>query len=107
MSKRKSAKSTNGFLVNQCSLCEQFALTVGQQQIGGVRYCQDCIKETLAWVQMGDATRAALLSMFTQHSTNPIVIKALEVAKQFSPELLKSNAIGEARRRLVESERSS
>lgn len=105
MTKRKAPKSTDGFKVNQCSMCEEFTLTVGQQKIGGVRFCRDCFRHTLAWVQFSEEQRAKLLSVFGQIEAQPHVQALLAAAAKIPAELKKANSIGESRRRLYESER--
>lgn len=104
MAKRKQV-STDGFNVNQCSMCDEFTLTVGQQKIGGVRFCRYCFRHTLAWVQFSDEQRKNLLSVFDQIAAQSHVQVLLTEAAKIPAELKKANSIGESRRRLYESER--
>jgi hypothetical protein len=93
----------NGFRVNQCSVCEQYVLTVGQQNHGGVRYCKDCIRHTLAWVQLSEDKRSNLMTKFNELEAMPVVKTALEAGKSMTADELKAIAIGESKRRLMES----
>lgn len=95
-------KTTDGFGVAQCSLCDEFTLTIGQQRIGGVRYCRDCIRNTLGWLQLGADGQKELKAAFTRVAALPNTQKLLALAAKIPDEIKKSSAIGESRRRLVE-----
>ena len=92
------------FSVGVCSVCEYVRLTYGQQHHGGVRYCQECFKFNLAWVQLGDDGRSGMTDAFTEVAQRPAVKKALADTATFPDDLAKSIAYGESLRRLVESE---
>jgi len=101
-------KASEGSLkVNQCSVCDEVTLTVGQQRHGGVRYCRECIKHTLAWVQLSVVQRDSLMQRFDETAKRPAAAKALALAGNISEDHRKAYAIGESRKRLYESERAS
>lgn len=96
------AKRKDGFAVGFCSVCENPAVTLGQQHLGGVRYCAECIRHTLAWVQWSEEERTHLTAAFATIGDLPKVKKQLEEANKTTPEQRKANAVGESRRRLIE-----
>jgi hypothetical protein len=98
----KRRKDGTGFRVAQCSVCEHFKLTVGEQRAGGVRYCEDCLAHTLTWHQMDQTRREKVRARFAALATQPVVQTALEAGKAITPEERKAHAIGESRRRLME-----
>lgn len=91
------------FGVNPCSLCEKMDLTIGQQSFGGIRYCQDCLKLTLGWVQLSEDNRNKIITLFDKFRQNDKVKVLLEDAKKITPEELKSLSIGESKNRLFQS----
>jgi len=105
MSKRKGRGSTGKiFGINQCSLCDAFALTVGTQAHGGVRYCRDCVKHTLGWVQLDDMQRVGLMNRFDEAEKQPGVSVVLKAAAAIPDEHRKAHAIGESKKRLLQAQ---
>lgn len=98
------AKKKHGFQVNVCSVCDDFKLTVGEQSHGGVRYCRDCIKHTLAWVQFGEEGQAVVQTNFDKQAERPAIKKALADVGNLNEEERKNYAknvgIGESIYRL-------
>jgi hypothetical protein len=101
---RVTRKNAPPFAVAQCSLCDQFKLTFGQQFHGGVRYCQECLKSTLGWFQMSDSEKERVTELYERLGRNSEVQQQLADAAKVNedPELLKSHGIGESYRRLRE-----
>jgi hypothetical protein len=102
---KRKARNDNGFRVNQCSVCDAFTLTAGQQIHGGVRYCQDCLKSTLGWLQMSQEMRDKVVAMFEQLVAQPVVQTALAAGKAITAEERTAHAIGESKRRLMDAYR--
>lgn len=93
------------FGVSVCSVCEQVRLSVGSHKHGGIRYCEECIKHTLGWIQVGEAGQKNLIKYFDMLGKVPTIKKLIEKkSKDISPELAKDIAYGESVKRLVESE---
>lgn len=92
-----------GFKVNACSLCEGIKLTAGNQAMGGVRYCAECLTHTLGWFQMDDAGREKIRAHFAMLEAQPAVQTALAAAATITDEERKAISIGESRRRLMDS----
>jgi hypothetical protein len=91
------------FGVNSCSLCEDIKLTLGQQKWGGIRYCQECLKETLGWFQSDEQTKANVTKLFELANNKPQIIQSLKDVEKLTPGEKKSISIGESKRRLFES----
>lgn len=98
-------KRKDGFDVGQCSLCEQYAVTFGQQSHGGVRYCRDCFAHTLAYVQLTGEQRTRLMTIWSGAEQDQRVLTLVEQTNSITPEQRKANSIGEARYRLMMAER--
>lgn len=96
-------KSTDGFGVNQCSLCDLIKLTIGQQRHGGVRFCQDCFKQTLAWVQMSEEARNKTMSLFEKLSAHAEIQTLIKDGEKISEADRKAMSVGESMKRLYES----
>jgi hypothetical protein len=103
----RKQKSTEGFGLGQCSLCDHIRLTMGQQAYGGIRYCADCIKQTLMWAQTNEADQAKLLGMYAELEARPDIQAALAVVaavpEEKRAEIEKAHSIGESRNRLFQS----
>lgn len=91
------------FGVGICSSCDVLACTYGQHSHGGIRYCQECFKSTLSWVQLGEMQEAMLILWDKIAQSDPIKAQ-FEKVGNVSPELRKAIGDGEAVRRLYESE---
>lgn len=104
MSTKRKKKPAKPFGINQCSVCDVVTITVGTQKIGGIRYCRDCVKLTLGWVQFSESEREGLMKFFDDVAAQPGVQKALDAAAAIPEETRKAAAIGESRRRLIDAE---
>lgn len=98
-------KRKEGFGVGQCSLCEHYALTLGQQDHGGIRWCRECFRSSLAYVQLTDEQRTRIMNIWQGTEQDPRIQALLEQAKSVTPDQRKANSIGESRWRLAMSER--
>jgi hypothetical protein len=101
MSRRKDR---NGFSANQCSLCESITLTLGDQGMGGVRYCRDCIRETLGWHQLSPEAKVSLQTRFINALQDPEYKRQMTMWGTPTPEERQAISIGESRYRLATSE---
>ncbi len=95
-------KEGQPFGVNACSLCEQIALTFGEQKWGGIRYCEPCLHETLSWLQLDEAGQENITKLFAAVRKIPTVEKQLAKYSKVSAETLHSVSIGESRARMMQ-----
>lgn len=100
---RKPKEIKFKFGVNPCSLCEKIDLTVGEQSWGGIRWCQECLKQSLGWFQLGEEQKNKITQLFDKLRQNEQVKQALKDAEKMSPEDLKNLSIGEAKFRCMDS----
>ena len=100
---RKSKETKFKFGVNPCSLCEKIDLTVGEQSWGGIRWCQECLKQSLGWWRLGEEQKNKITQLFNKLKQNEQVKQGLKDAEKMSPEDLKSLSIGEAKFRCMDS----
>lgn len=96
-------KPQSPFGVNQCSLCDEFRSTFGDQKHGGVRYCRECVAHTFGWSQIRrDGADARVLAAWGAFDALPAVVRLVEAARAVPAEFKKAHSIGEATRRLRE-----
>jgi hypothetical protein len=100
---RKSKEKVFKFGVNPCSLCEKIDLTVGEQSWGGIRWCQECLKQSLGWFQLKEDARVKITLLFDKLRQHETIKQQLKDAEKMSPEDLKHLSIGEARFRCMDS----
>lgn len=101
--KAKAAKAQERpFGVNLCSVCTTIKVCFGDQKLGGVRWCAECIKLSLAWFQLDEPQRAKLMQAFAAVAQLPEAIESLKRAEAVTPDQLFALSIGEARRRLAD-----
>jgi hypothetical protein len=101
---RRPKQVPDGWGINQCSLCSFWKLTIGQQKHGGVRYCQDCFRHTLAWVQLGTDGQTRLMDRWNAMQAREDVQAGIKESEPLNdPETRKAHEIGESKRRLFES----
>lgn len=101
-----SKKPDKPFTVGLCSVCDQYhvvAIAPGEPT-RTIRYCRDCIQQTLGWVQMTEEQRSKLLSIYDGITKLPGMDRVLEKYRAIPEETRKAIAIGESRRRLMRSE---
>ena len=100
---RKSKEEVFKFGVNPCSICEKIDLTVGEQSWGGIRWCQECLKKSLGWFQLGEEQKNKITELFGKLRQNEQVKQGLKDAVKMTPKDLKHLSIGEARFRCMDS----
>lgn len=97
-------KQPKPFAVSLCSVCDEARLTFGDPKLGGVRYCRECLQTTLGWIQMTEHQQTLVLSLLDRLGATDEVKAQLELVSSISPELRHDLAIGESRRRLMQSD---
>jgi hypothetical protein len=102
---RGGKKPANGFSVNACSVCEEIVLTVGNRRFGGIRYCEDCLKSTLGWIQLHESQRERITKIFRELRKTKRYAKEMASAANVDDETKKSISIGEAHLRVFEAAR--
>ena len=107
MPARKKLVLSEHFKVQVCSVCEELDLCFGEKQRNAPWFCLTCLRETLAWVQMSPLQRKVVEGIYRHYQTLPEVASEIAKLKEaLTPELRAAMAQGEAKRRLVESDRS-
>jgi len=91
-----------GVAIGICSLCERPDATFGQQYVGGIRWCRECIKHSLGWVQFSPEDRVKVMGMMDECASADGSL--LRECQAFPPEHWHNYAIGESRRRLMDAD---
>ncbi len=91
------------FAVNPCSLCEKIDLTFGQQSWGGIRWCQECLKQSLGWFQLNEEQRNKITQLFNSLRQREQTKQQLKDAEKMTPGDLKNFSIGETKFRVMDS----
>lgn len=95
-------KFPEGVAIGVCSLCEKPDATFGQQYAGGVRWCRQCIKLSLGWVQFSSDDRVKVIDMMNQCAVDDAAL--LRECQAMPQEHWHNHAIGESRRRVIDAD---
>ena len=93
-------KFPEGVAIGVCSLCEKPDATFGQQYPGGIRWCRQCIRQSLGWVQFSADQRTQVMGLLNQCAADDRQL--LEECQTMPPEHWHNHALGESRRRLID-----
>lgn len=86
--------------VNQCMMCKQVGMTIGEQDYGGARYCIDCYTQTENWKQLPPATQNMILNKIEIIKANPEIKVILGKVQKLTPAEREAMYVDERKKRI-------